>query len=395
MKGYNIKIYPNKEQKILLDKHFGAVRWTYNQMIIVNQKRYHRTGKGLSGYDMASYLPKLKKQYKWLSEVNSQSLQIACQQLDKAYTRFFKKQGGYPNFKKKNGKNSFSCITSCQLLEKHIKLPKLGLIKFRGGTKPQGVPKTFTISKDATGYYASIVFDNGKQEIQKQQINNVIGIDVGIKDFATLSNGIVIPNQKFLLQSQKKLKKLQQKFSRQEKTSKKRQQTKILIARLHKKIANQRKDFNHKISRAVVNMCENQTHIATESLNIQEMMANHKLAKSIADVAWSQFLNFLEYKAQSVGKYVLKVGTFYPSSKTCSDCGVVNNTLTLAMRVWTCQECGKAHLRDFNASKNIAMESARNWWSNHQSGEKINLEMVLQNIKSSSLIEADKLYLKV
>jgi putative transposase len=395
MKGYNIKIYPNKEQQILLDKNFGAVRWTYNQMIVVNQKRYHRTGKGLSGYDMQSYLPKLKKQYKWLAAVNSQSLQIACQQLDKAYTRFFKKQGGYPKFKKKNSKNSFSCITNCQLLEKHIKLPKLGLIKFRGGTKPQGIPKTFTISKDATGYYASIIFDNGKQEVQMQEINNVIGIDVGIKDFATLSNGVVIPNQKFLLQSQKKLKKLQQKFARQEKTSKKRQQTKILIARLHKKIANQRKDFNHKISRAVVNMCENQTHIATENLNIQGMMANHKLAKSIADVAWSQFLNFLQYKSIEVGKYVLKVGTFFPSSKICSSCGVVNKSLTLAMRVWTCKECGVIHSRDFNASKNIAMESIRNWCSKHQGGEKINLEMVLQNIKSSSLVEADKLYLKV
>ena len=395
MKGYNIKIYPNKEQKILLDKHFGAVRWTYNAMIVVNQKRYHRTGKGLSGYDMASYLPKLKKQYKWLSEVNSQSLQIACQQLDKAYTRFFKKQGGYPNFKKKNGKNSFSCITNCQLLEKHIKLPKLGLIKFRGGTKPQGIPKTFTISKDATGYYASIVFDNGKQEVQMQEINNVIGIDVGIKDFATLSNGVAIPNQKFLLQSQKKLKKLQQKFSRQQKTSKKRQQTKILIARLHKKIANQRKDFNHKTSKAILNLCDNQTHIGVENLNIQGMMKNHKLAKSIADVAWNQFLNFLEYKAAEVGKHILEINRFYPSSKACSSCGVVNNALTLAMRVWTCQECGKTHLRDFNASKNIAMESIRNWCSKHQSGGKINLEMVLQNIISSSLVEANKLYLKV
>jgi len=395
MKGYNIKIYPNKEQKILLDKNFGAVRWTYNTMIIVNQKKYHRTGKGLSGYDMQSYLPKLKKQYKWLAEVNSQSLQIACQQLDKGYTKFFKKQGGYPKFKKKNSKNSFSCITNCQLLEKHIKLPKLGLVKFRGGTKPQGVPKTFTISKDATGYYASIIFDNGKQEIKMQEINNVIGIDVGIKDFATLSNGVVIPNQKFLLQSQKRLKKLQQKFSRQEKTSKKRQQTKILIARLHKKIANQRKDFNHKTSKAILNLCENQTHIGVENLNIQGMMTNHKLAKSIADVAWSQFLNFLEYKSAEAGKYVLKVGTFFPSSKTCSSCGVVNKSLTLAMRVWECSMCKVKHNRDINASVNIAMESIRNWCSTHQSREKINLEMVLQNIKSSSLVEADKLYLKV
>ncbi len=395
MKGYNIKIYPNKEQKILLDKNFGAVRWTYNQMIVINQKKYHRTGKGISGYDMASYLPKLKKQYKWLSEVNSQSLQIACQQLDKGYTKFFKKQGGYPKFKKKNSKNSFSCITNCQLLEKHIKLPKLGLIKFRGGTKPQGVPKTFTISKDATGYYASIIFDNGKQEIEMQPINDVIGIDVGIKDFATLSNGVVIPNQKFLLQSQKKLKKLQQKFSRQEKTSKKRQQTKILIARLHKKISNQRKDFNHKNSKSIVNMCENQTHIGVENLNIQGMMANHKLAKSIADCGWYQFLTYLKYKSADVGKYILEVGTFYPSSKACSSCGFINANLTLKDRQWTCSECKKYHLRDHNASINIAMEGVRNWWSNHQSRGKINLEMILQNIKLSSLVEADKSYLKV
>lgn len=395
MKGYNIKIYPNEEQKILLDKHFGAVRWTYNQMIVINQKKYARTGKGVSGYDMSSYLPKLKKQYKWLAEVNSQSLQIACQQLDKAYTKFFKKQGGYPNFKKKNGKNSFSCITNCQLLEKHIKLPKLGLIKFRGGTKPQGVPKTFTISKDATGYYASIIFDNGKQEVKQQEINNVIGIDLGIKHFATLSNGVKIKNNKFLLQSQDKLKKLQQKLARQEKTSKKRQQTKILIARLHKKIANQRKDFNHKTSKEILNLCDNQTHIGIENLNIQGMIKNHKLAKNIADCGWNQFLNFLEYKTAEVGKHVLKVERFYPSSKTCSSCGVVNNALTLAIREWQCSNCSQKHDRDINASTNIAMESARNWWSNRQSGGKISLETVLQNIISSSPYEADKLYLKV
>lgn len=395
MKGYNIKIYPNKEQKILLDKNFGAVRWTYNQMIVINQKKYARTGKGVSGYDMQSYLPKLKKQYKWLTEVNSQSLQIVCQQLDKAYTKFFKKQGGYPKFKKKNGKNSFSCITSCQLLEKHIKLPKLGLIRFRGGTKPQGVPKTFTISKDATGYYASIIFDNGKQKVNYQKINNVIGIDLGIKHFSTLSNGVKIQNNKFLLQSQDKLKKLQQKLARQEKTSKKRQQTKILIARLHKKIANQRKDFNHKNSKIILDMCDNQAHIGVENLSIQNMMKNHKLAKSIADCGWNQFLNFLEYKSAEVGKHVLKVGTFYPSSKACSSCGVVNTAITLTIREWECSNCLQRHDRDINASVNIAMESVRNWWSNHQSGDAINLELVLQNIRLSSVYEADKLYLKV
>ena len=396
MKGYQVKIYPNKEQKLLLDKNFGAVRWVYNQMIVINQKRYNRTGKGLSGYDMASYLPKLKKQYKWLAEVNSQSLQIACQQLDKAYTNFFKKKGGYPKFKKKNSRNLFSCITNCQLLEKHIKLPKLGLIKYRGGTKPNGVPKTFTISKDATGYYASIIFDNGKQTVaEKQEIHNVIGIDVGIKKFATLSNGIEINNPKYFLQTQKQLKKLQQKFSRQQKASKKRQQTKILIGKLHKRIANQRKDFNHKISNSILNMCENQTHIGIESLNIQGMMANHKLAKSIGDCGWYQFLNFLQYKAEAVGKHILKVETFFPSSKSCSACGVVNQALTLKDREWECKSCGIKHQRDKNASINIAMESVKNWFSKHQSREKISLEMILKNIKSSSLVEAEKLYLKV
>lgn len=358
MKGYLIKLYPNKTQQKQIEQNLGCARWVYNEMIKINQKKYHRTGKGLSGYDMQSYLPKLKKQYPWLKEAYSQSLQISCHNLADAYGKFFRKQGGYPTFKKKNSKQSFSCITGTELLDNKIKLPKIGFLTFRGGNKPDGVAKTFTISKDSTGYYASILFKEEKT-IQQEEVKSLVGIDVGIKDFAVCSNGITIANLKHLKQQKKKLKTLQQKLARQTKGSKKRQQNKIAIARLHKKIANQRKDYAHKNSRLIVNSLKSHESIAVEDLNIKGMMKNHKLAENIADCGWSQFVNFLKYKTQDVGKQVIGCDRFFPSSKTCSSCGIVNNNLTLKDREWTCNECGVSHNRDFNASVNISLEGLR------------------------------------
>lgn len=358
MKGYLVKLYPNQIQQKQLDKAFGCNRWVYNHLITIQQKKYHRTGKGLSGYDMQSYLPKIKKQYPWLKEANSQSLQIVCHNLADAYNKFFRKQGGYPTFKKKNSKQSFSCITSTELLDNKIKLPKIGLITFRGGDKPQGRQKTITISKDATGYYASILFEN-KQDIKQEEVKSLVGIDVGIKDFAVCSNGIKIENQKHLKKQKKKLKTLQQKLARQQKGSKKRQQNKIAIARLHKKITNQRKDYNHKNSRLIVNSLKNHESISVENLNIKGMMKNHKLAENIADCGWSSFINFLKYKTQDVGKQTIEVDRFFPSTRVCSECGVVNNNLTLKDREWTCNECGSHHNRDFNSAVNLSLEGLR------------------------------------
>lgn len=389
MKAFLIKIYPNKKQQKALDANFDACRFVYNKMIEISQKKYHRTGKSLSGYDMQSYLPKLKKQFSFLKQSNAQSLQIVCHNLAEAYGKFFRKRAGYPNFKKKKIRQSFSCITDCQLLEKQIKLPKIGLVKFKGGAKPEGKTKTFTISKDATGYYVSILFDNGKQQIVPQGIESVLGLDLGIKDFAVLSNGSRIKNKKLLTGSERVLKKWQKALSRRVKGSKKREQAKLMIGRIHKKIANQRLDFAHKVSRQIVNSCDNQTAIAVESLAISNMMKNRKLAKSIADCGWGQFGTFLKYKSADVGKQVIEIGRFYPSSKTCSSCGVVNGDLKLSDRNWKCGDCGSEHDRDLNAAINIAMEGARIHKADRMfaGGGEISLEEILQNIQRAASLK--------
>lgn len=357
-KGYMVKLYPNKAQVELLEKQFGACRWVYNKMIEINQKKYHRTGKGLSGYDMQSYLPKLKKQYTWLSEVNAPALQIACHNLADAYNRFFKKQSGYPNFKKK-GQDSFVCFSNSYFKGNKLRLPKLGLITCRGGDMPLGKIKKFTITKKAGCYYASALFDDGLELPALQEPQNILGIDLGLKDLIVTSKGDTVKAPKFFCKAQKALKAKQQGLARKVKGSKRRTKAKLEVARLHQKVSNQRKDFNHKLTKDLVSNSENQA-FAIENLAVKNMMGNHKLAKHIADCGWSQFITFLNYKAAAVGKPVLEVGRFFPSSKTCSSCGVVKQSLPLSVREWQCEDCGALHHRDVNAAINIAKEVARN-----------------------------------
>lgn len=389
MKAYLIKLYPNKTQQKALDANFGCCRFVYNKMLEISQKTYKRRGKKLSGYDMSNYLPKLKKQYSFLKESDAQTLQKSCMNLASAYNKFFRHQAGYPKFKKKAGRQSFSTISCCRLLEKQIKIPKIGLIKFKGGDKPTGKAKTFTISRYATGYYASIIIDDGKDKPLKQAIKNVVGIDLGIKDFAILSNGLRVKNKKFTKSSERKLRKWQKALSRRKIGSKKREQAKLMLSRVHKKINNQRKDFHHKISRQIVNSCDNQTAVAVESLKCSNLVKNHTLAKSIADCGWYQFGAFLKYKSGDVGKQVIEIGRFYPSSKTCSSCGIVNGDLKLSDRNWTCSSCESEHDRDLNAAVNIAMEGARIYKADRKfaGGEEISLETILQNISEAASVK--------
>lgn len=276
-----------------------------------------------------------------------------------------------------------------------MKLPKASWTKFRGGNISTAEKfKSVTVSRDSTGcYYASLLFDTGGSPIEAQKVSNILGLDLGIKDLATLSTGRKLPNNKFFRQKQRALRKAQKALARKQKGSKKREQARLQVAKLHKKIANQRKDYNHKISRLIVNSCDNQTAIAVESLNVSGMMKNHKLAKAIADCGWYQLGTFLKYKAADVGKQVIEVGRFYPSSKTCSSCGTIHSSLTLDVREWQCSSCGVIHDRDHNAAINIAMEGARILKTAGRAvgGEEINLQLVLQNITRSSLVEADKI----
>lgn len=343
----------------MLGKHFGCARFVYNHMIVINQKRYHRTGKGMSGFDMQNMLPKLKKQYPWLAEVNSQSLQIVCHNLAYGYNRFFKKKARYPTFKKRRCGNGFTAINDARLLERHVRLPKLGLIRFRGGDRPEGKIRRITVSERAGKFYASVLIDTPEQKPDVQPFKSITGIDLGINSLAVTGAGQSFAGPKHFRKSKTKLRAAQKRLSRAKKGSNRRRKARIAVARIYQKISNQRKDTHHKITRMLVNDGENQA-FGIENLNVRGMMANRKLSAAIADAGWSQFVTFLKYKAEAVGKQVIEVDRFYPSSKTCSSCGVVNRDLTLAHRVWTCGECGTVHERDINAARNIALEAARN-----------------------------------
>lgn len=360
MRGFEVKLYPNKSQIEQLNKEFNCSRFIYNKMIEISQKKYHRTGKSLSGYDMQSYLPKLKKQFTWLKEPSAQQLQITCHNLAEAYNRFFNKVSKYPSFKNKASKASYTVVTGVELLDSHIKLPKLGLVRYRGGDKPSGNIKRVTVKKSASGrFYASVLFDTKEVYQEPKPFNSITGIDLGINDYLVCSNGDFVKNPKHLRVSEKKLKERQVKLSKSLKGSKKRKQKRIILARTHEKIAFQRKDFTHKVSKILTSKCENQA-FALEDLNIKGMVKNHSLAKSISDCSWGMFKTFLSYKAASLGKQVFKVDRFFPSSKTCSSCGIVNNRLSLDQRSWECPHCGASHDRDLNAAINISKEAWRN-----------------------------------
>ncbi len=366
LRGYTAKLYPNKEQAELLGKHFGCVRWVYNKLIEINQKRYHRTGKSMSGYDMQNMLPGLKRQYPWLAEVAAQPLQIACHNLGSAYTGFFRGQSRYPKRKKRGMGNSFTCINNSRIDSRHICVTKIGKMRYRGGDRPEGQVKRITIRERAGKYYASVLIDTPGEEPATCEPSHILGLDLGLSHTIVTSDGQVFDAPRPMRESRAELKIAQQVLSRRQKGSARRGKARMRVARLHEQVANQRKDFNHKVSRILVGQSENQA-LAVENLNIKGMMSNHKLAFHIADSGWGQFLMFLRYKATTVGKQVLEVGRFFPSSKTCSACGIVCESLPLDVRRWTC-ECGTTHNRDINAAINIAYEAGRNFVSDRGGG---------------------------
>lgn len=355
--GYTVQLYPTQEQALLLQRHFGCCRWLYNQMIEISGKRYGRTGKSMSGFDMQNLIPKLKKQYPWLGEVNAQSLQIVCHDLGKAYRSFFRKTAAFPKHKKKSHGGSFTAVTNTAILERHIKLPKLGRVRFRGGDCPIGKLKRITVFEQAGKYFASSLVDTLTDAPVEKPFDTVTGLDLGIHSFIATSRGEKFDGLRIMRKSCAKLRQASKALSRKQKGSARRSRARKVLARIHLKVANQRKDAHHKISHSLIANSENQA-FAVEDLNTRGMMTNRRLARQIADCGWSQFLGFLKYKAATVGKPVLMAGRFYPSSKTCSACGVVNTGLTLSNRSWTCG-CGANHDRDINAAINIS-KTARN-----------------------------------
>jgi putative transposase len=356
LKGYKYRIYPNKKQEIFLMKSFGCVRFIYNWALALKNQEYTNTKKSSNYYELNKKLPELKKENEWLNEVYSQSLQSALRNLDNAFTRFFKKQAKYPRFKSKN-KNEFSfqIPQGIKLVGNKLFIPKVKKgINIIVDRRFDGIIKTVTISKNPSGQYHAIFLIESvenKQKLEKFGISKTIGIDLGIKDFAVISNGIKIENPRYLKNKIRRLKKIQRKHSRKKVGSNNRKKHRIKLAKIHNKISNQRKDFLHKLTFDLTHKNQVST-ICIEDLAISNMIKNHNLAQAISDVGWNEFRKQLEYKCNWYGKNLIVISRFAPSSKLCPECGQLNNKLTLADREWTC-ECGAKHDRDLLAANNI------------------------------------------
>jgi putative transposase len=360
LKSFEYRIYPNIKQKEQIIKHIGCARWVYNYALEKKMKAWTTEKKNLSRYDISTDLPKLKKeeQTKWLGEVNSQSLQASLEHLEKAYKIFFKTKKGFPKFKSKHErKQSYSVPQHGAIdFEKNLLIvPKISPIKSVLNRRFEGNIKTVTIKKTPTNkYFVSILVETVDVSKKPKQIkeSTTIGIDLGIKNFITISNGEKIENPKILKKYEKKLKRKQQGLSRKTKGGKNREKDRLKVTKIHEKIVNVRKDFLHKLSYRLTH--ENQVRtIVIEDLGVRNMMRNHRLAKSIGDCSWGEFIRQLEYKSTWYGINLIKIGRYEPSSKLCSNCGKINQELQLKDQEWTCKECKTLHDRDINAAKNI------------------------------------------
>jgi putative transposase len=359
LKAFKYRLYPNNQQKELLSKHFGCCRYIYNYALAKKISHYATQKKTLSRFEIQKDLVSMKKseETSWLKEVNSQSLQASLVNLDRAYTRFFKQKSGFPKFKSKHHKQS------CQFPQRSyvdFRSGKLYLMKFRDGIKCKfsrkftGNIKTVTVSKTPTDkYFASILVEENVKEPKKSKpnIKTSIGIDLGLKTFIVCSNGLKFENPKYLKTSLVKLQKAQKSLSNKVKGSNRRNKQRKKVAKIYEKITNQRKDFLHKVSRKLIDENQIKTY-CLETLNIQGMIKNHNLSRSISDAGWGTFITFLTYKSEWSGKNILRLGKFEPSSKTCNVCGQINNNLKLSDRNWKC-ECGTVHDRDYLAACNI------------------------------------------
>jgi putative transposase len=356
-KAVKVRIYPSDEQKEALSKAFGCARWFWNNSLAETNRLYKETGKGLSQQGMNDRLPGLKKEFEWLAEPYSQVLQSVSLNLSRAFINFFEGRAKFPNFKSKFDKQSIQYPQHVKITDAGLKLPKLGVIPAKIHRMFDGKLKTVTVSLTPSGkYFASLLFDDEVPELAKSSQGKAVGIDLGLTHFAITSDGSKFDNPRVLKKRAKNLKRKQQKLSRKVKGSNMRKKAKRIVARVHERIANTRKDFLHKLSRKMVN--ENQV-ICLENLAVKHMVKNHNLAKAISDASWSEFTRMLEYKAREEGKYYVEVDRFFPSSKTCSVCLNRVGSLPLDVRSWHCQSCGTKHDRDVNAAINIRDEGLR------------------------------------
>ena len=357
-RAYRYRFYPTDEQAHHLARTFGCVRFVYNWALSTSKVSYVQHGVSMNHNALSQALTALKQQEgtQWLNEVSSVPLQQALRHLKSAYTNFFEGRSEYPTFKKKHGvqsatytDNAFILRGTCFTLAKQSE--PLHIVWSRPLPENAKV-SSVTVTKDRIGrYFVSILVEETIEPLPVT--DKSVGVDVGLKSFLITSDGETIANPKYYARDEKKLATAQRRHAKKQKGSKNREKARQKVARIHARIADTRRDFQHKASTKLVR--DNQT-ICFETLSVKNMLKNHKLAKAIADVGWSEFLRQVEYKAAWYRRTVVKIDRWYPSSKTCSACGYVMEAMPLAIREWSCSACGVCHDRDINAARNICVE---------------------------------------
>ena len=352
--SHKIRIYPNREQEQFLKKSCGVARFAYNWGLAEWQNQYKNGGK-------PNHL-KLKKQFNGIKqvefpfvyEVSKCCSETAFANLGKAYKNFFDRRAKYPRFKKKGIHDSFGLNNLNFHVEgKHIKLAKMSPMRMAEPLRFDGKIMSCTVSRVADKWYISIAVEV-KKDLTLPKTCKCVGVDLGVKDIAITSDGCKFSNPRWIQKSEKKLKRLNREMARRQRASKRRERTRLRLERQHDRVANQRKDWLHKITTYLV---RNNDVIALENLNVRGMVKNHNLAKAITNVSFGEFNRQIEYKAQMYGKHIYRVDRFFPSSKTCSNCGCVQEKMPLHVREWTCPDCGAHHDRDINAATNLLRQA--------------------------------------
>ena len=364
--AYKCRLYPNKEQTAFFESTFSACRWVWNTSLEMKSAAYKVNKKNLSMYEISKMISVWKHGVApWLNNPPYSALQYTVRDLDRAFQNFFRrvKRGekpGYPKFKSRNESTQSFKVTAnnrCIVDERHLKLPKIGVVKCRGLRPVEGRVLNVTVKRVPSGkYFATICCTDVPEPEMPMGENEILGIDVGVHDLMTRSDGVRGPNNKYLEKSARKLRREQRRLSHMKKGSANWKKQKLKVARIHERVTNQRRETMHE---ATIQAVRDSRAIAVEDLNVKGMTKNHRLARSVSDASMSEMHRQLEYKCGWYGRDFVKVDRWYPSSKTCGECGYVYDGLTLSMREWTCPNCGTRHDRDLNAARNIAKEGER------------------------------------
>jgi len=379
-KAFKFRLYPNEEQQAALAVQFGHARFVYNRFLQVRRDHYQTKGEGISYQGTTGLLTELKRSvnFEWLREADSQVLQQSLKDLDRAFRNFFEGRARYPRFKSRRAKQAirYPQRVKVNLEARRTYLPKVGWVKTVFHRPIEGKVKNVTVSRTKSGrYYASF---QGEVDIPEPvSCGEMVGIDLGLKHFAVLSDGRKITNLRNLIQAERRLRRLQRQLSRKQKGSQGWEKQRLKVARQHERAANRRADFQHKMSRSLV---DEYGYLAIEDLHIKGMVKNHSLAKHISDTGWGQFVRMLAYKGEWYGCQVKSGDRWYPSSKICSVCGAEMEAMPLQVSAWQCPLCDVYHDRDRNAAINTLLHTTVGTTGSHAGGVHVRPDLIRQGL---------------